>query len=347
MPEVVNDIGSPPDAVTRSIAVPGRTRLGPRTRAFARQLAWALVTLFVISIVTYAAVNASHSAAAVARQALGPRAADSQIAAYVHRHDLTAPLVVRYGRWLADFVRGDWGISAFTQRPVISDVAGRIERTVILALAAFLLSLPVSLALGVFMARRWGRASDLSLGFVLVTINALPEFVVGIAVLILFSVVLGVLPPDSSGLSFGGLGHQVQAYVLPVLTLVLVSIPYIARVTRAAARDALAAPYTRAAVLRGLSRRTVIWDHAMRNAGPPVVNAVAINAVYLIGGVIVVENLFGFPGAGQDLVQAINHGDAATVQAIALLMGAMFIAISLLADLLVIYLNPRLKARAR
>lgn len=334
MPEVVNDIGSPPDAVTRSIAVPGRTRLGPRTRAFARQLAWALVTLFVISIVTYAAVTASHSAAAVARQALGPHAADSQIAAYVHRHDLTAPLVVRYGRWLADFVRGDWGISAFTQRPVISDVAGRIERTVILAL-------------GVFMARRWGRASDLSLGFVLVTINALPEFVVGIAVLILFSVVLGVLPPDSSGLSFGGLGHQVQAYVLPVLTLVLVSIPYIARVTRAAARDALAAPYTRAAVLRGLSRRTVIWDHAMRNAGPPVVNAVAINAVYLIGGVIVVENLFGFPGAGQDLVQAINHGDAATVQAIALLMGAMFIAISLLADLLVIYLNPRLKARAR
>jgi peptide/nickel transport system permease protein len=222
-----------------------------------------------------------------------------------------------------------------------------MERTAILASAAFVLSLPVSLALGVFTARRWGRPSDLTTSFLLVVINSLPEFVVGIGLLIVFSVVLGVLPPDSSGVSFGGFGAQVQAYLLPVLTLVLVSIPYIARVTRAAAREALAAPYTRAAALRGLSRRTVIWDHAMRNAGPPVVNAVAINAVYLIGGVIVVENLFGFPGAGQDLVQAIDHGDAATVQAIALLMGAMFIAISLLADTIVIYFNPRLKAAER
>src|SRR5262249_44761013 len=158
--------------------------------------------------------------------------------------------------------------------------------------------------------------------FVLVVINAMPEFVIGIALLVVFTVLLNVFPPESSGLAFGGLGSQVKAYALPVLTLVVVSVPYIARVTRAAAREALAAPYTRSAVLRGLGKRTVIWDHAMRSAAPAVVNAVAINAVYLIGGVIVVENLFSFPGLGQGLVQSISNSDVVTVEAIALLMGA-------------------------
>jgi peptide/nickel transport system permease protein len=193
------------------------------------------------------------------------------------------------------------------------------------------------------MARRWASPQDISLGFLLVVINAMPEFVIGIALLIIFTVVLNLLPPDSSALAFGGILSPVSAYVLPVLTLVIVSIPYIARVTRAAAREGLAAPYTRSAVLRGLGRRTVIWDHAMRNAAPAVVNAVAINAVYLIGGVIVVENLFSFPGLGQGLVQAINNSDVVTVEAIALLMGALFIAINLIADVFVIHFNPRLR----
>jgi peptide/nickel transport system permease protein len=193
------------------------------------------------------------------------------------------------------------------------------------------------------MARRWSSPQDISLGFLLVVINAMPEFVIGIALLIIFTIVLKLLPPDSSGLAFGGIVSPVSAYVLPVLTLVVVSIPYIARVTRAAAREALAAPYTRSAVLRGLGKRAVIWDHAMRSAAPAVVNAVAINAVYLIGGVIVVENLFSFPGLGQGLVTAISNSDVVTVEAIALLMGALFIAINLFADMLVIYFNPRLK----
>jgi peptide/nickel transport system permease protein len=136
----------------------------------------------------------------------------------------------------------------------------------------------------------------------------------------------------------------VQAYVLPIAALVAVTVPYMARVTRVAAREALAAPYTHAAVFRGLSKRRVLWDYAMRNAAVPIVNAVAINLVYLIGGVIVVENVFSFPGIGQALIQGITHSDAITVQAITLVLGGMFIVISLLADLLVVYFNPRLRS---
>ena len=129
-------------------------------------------------------------------------------------------------------------------------------------------------------------------------------------------------------------------------TLVLAIVPYIARIARGSLREALGMPYTQAAVLRGLSRRTVIWDHAMRNAGVPLVNAVAINIVYLLSGVIVVEWVFAFPGIGQGLVQATSTSDAFNVEAIALVMGAMFIGVSVAADLTVAYLNPRLKAAA-
>jgi peptide/nickel transport system permease protein len=127
---------------------------------------------------------------------------------------------------------------------------------------------------------------------------------------------------------------------------VLAMVPHIARIARVSAREAFGAPFVQAAVLRGLSRRSVTWDHGMRNAAVPLVNAVAINIVYLLSGVIVVENVFAFPGIGQALVQAIGAGDVITVQAIALVMGAMFIAISLGADLLAVYFNPRLRTAA-
>jgi peptide/nickel transport system permease protein len=196
------------------------------------------------------------------------------------------------------------------------------------------------------MARHVGSGRDLTLLVGTVVLAALPEFVVGIALILLFGTTLGILPVDSSGLAFGSLEDRVLAYVLPALTLVLVMVPYLARMARACMREALLSPYAEAATLRGLSPRTVTWTHAFPNAAVPLVNAVAINIVYLLGGVIVVENVFGFPGIGQQLVRAIENGDTISVQAIALVMGAMFIAISLAADLLVTALNPRLRRPA-
>jgi peptide/nickel transport system permease protein len=319
---------------------------GGRLAAVARQLGGALLTLFIISIVTFAATNVK-SPREVAQNALGRETTSGQLEAYIQAHDLDAPVVQRYVNWLGDFVRGDWGTSPVTGRDVREDVIPRFEKTLILSLVSLVVALPISVLLGVFMARRTGSVVDLILLIGSVILAALPEFVVGIGLILLFAVTLGWLPVDSTGLAFGSTTDKMQAYILPAATLVIAMVPYIVRIARGATREALAAPYTQAAVLRGLPRRSVIWTHAMRNAAVPLVNAVAINLVYLLSGVIVVENVFAFPGIGQALVAAINQGDTLTVQAIALVMGAMFIMISLVADLLVVYFNPRLKGGAR
>jgi peptide/nickel transport system permease protein len=302
------------------------------------------LTLLVLSLVTFFSVNAGRSPRDLALDALGPHSAPQAQRAYIAQYQLDDPLLVRYGRWLGDFVRGDWGFSYTTQREVMPDVLPRLERSLALAFVSLLFALPLALALGLYTARWWGSKRETSIGFLVIALNAMPEFVVGIALLVLFAVTFHLLPPNSAGIEFGDTLSHLQAYVLPVATLVAVTVPYMSRVTRAAAREALAAPYTRAAVLRGLSRRRILWDYAMRNAAVPIVNAVAINLVYLIGGVIVVENVFSFPGIGQALIQAIGHGDAITVQAIALVFGGIFILISLFADMLVVYFNPRLRS---
>ncbi len=323
-----------------------RTPRAVRLRAIAKQVGSALLTLLVISIVTFAATNVK-SPEDVARNALGRETTEEQLQTYLKQHNLDEPIHVRYARWLGDFVRGDWGISAVTNRSVRADVVPRFEKTLILSLVSLLIALPISVAIAVYMARRIGSAQDFGLLIATVVVAALPEFVVGIGLLMLFAVTLGWLPVDSTGLTFAAtFGDRVKAYVLPAMTLVLAMVPYIVRIGRAAAREALAAPYVQAALLRGLSRRSITWDHAMRNAAVPLVNAVAINIVYLLSGVIVVENVFAFPGIGQLLVQSIGAGDTTMVQSIALVMGAMFILISLAADFLVVYFNPRLKAAA-
>jgi len=315
----------------------------PRVRRAAGQIAAALLTLLVLSMVTFwATQNAGPMAAA--RSALGRGATDEQLRAYVAKNDLDAPVVERYGAWLGDFVRGDWGVSPVTQRSVSDDVIPRFGRTLLLALVSIAVALPLSMLLGLYMARRSGSAADMALLVGSVVVAAMPEFVVGLGLIMLFAVTLGWLPVDSTALDFGTLGEQAVAFVLPAATLVLAMVPYIARIARVAIAEALAEPFTQAAVLRGLPRRTVIWGHVMRNAAVPMVNAVAINLVYLLSGVIVVENVFAFSGIGYTLVQAIAQNDTLTVQAIAVAMGAMFIVISLAADLLVVYFNPRLRA---
>ncbi len=317
----------------------------PRLRTVGRQIGIGLLTLFLISVVTFGMMSV-RTPDQIARKKFGNQITNVQVEEFAHTYGLDKPVYERYGKWLWHFAHGNMGTSFVTDVSVSSNVVPRFERTLILSLVSLLVALPISVALGVFQARRVGSWTDLSLLTGSVVVAALPEFVVGIGLLFLFAVELGWLPVDSAtALTFASsFADEAKAYVLPAATLVLAMVPYIARIARGALREALGAPYTQAAVLRGLSRRTVIWDHAMRNAGVPLVNAVAINIVYLLSGVIVVEWVFAFPGIGQGLVQATSTSDAFNVEAIALLMGAMFIGVSLAADLLVAYLNPRLKA---
>jgi peptide/nickel transport system permease protein len=318
----------------------------PRVRAVARQIASGVATLLVISVVVFGFMSL-RSANEIAHQKFGNQITPDQVTAFAHSVGLDKPVWQRYGIWLSHFVRGDMGQSFVTNSAVSDNVIPRFEKTLILSALALLISFPISVAIGVFQARRVGSATDLWLLMSSVVVAALPEFVVGIVLLFFFSIELGWLPTDSTALVFPtSFKNQAEAYVLPTATLVLAIVPYIARIARGSLREALAAPYTQAAVLRGLPRRIVVWDHAMRNAGVPLINAVAVNIVYLLSGVIVVENVFAFPGIGQGLVQAIQTTDVYNVLAIAMLMGALFVIVSVVADVIAAYLNPRLKAAA-
>jgi peptide/nickel transport system permease protein len=306
-----------------------------------RQVAAALLTVLAVSAVTFLATNIK-SPEDVARGALGRNATPEQITAFVAAHDLAAPIPVRYSQWLGDFLQGDWGTSVVTDRPIQPELMPRLGRTVLLAGLSFVVVVPLSIALGGYLARHWGSRFDIATSSGLMTLSAFPEFVIGVGAILLFSVLLGVLPPESgTAIAFGTPGAIVKAYLLPALTLALVAAPFLVRLTRASAREGLTAPHTRAAALRGLSRRTVIWDYGMRTAAVPIVSATGLTLIHLLGGTIVVENLFGFPGLGQALVSAVGTGDTVAVQAIAVLTAGLFVAVSLLTDLLATLFNPR------
>ncbi|MBA3262146.1 MAG: ABC transporter permease [Thermoleophilaceae bacterium] len=278
------------------------------------------------------------------RAALGNEATAAQIDAFKKRYGLDRPLPARYATWFSDYVRGDWGLSPITERPVRAEALPRLGRTILLMLIAVAVALPVALLTGVVCAVRAGGRLDRSVNVLIVVLAALPEFVVGIALVTVFAVWLGDLPVDSSGLLFGGPVDRVKAYVLPAATLALAVAPQIVRLTRAAVGEVIPAPYVRAATLRGLSRRTVVSSYLLPNAAGPLANVVATNMVYLLGGAIVVEQVFSFPGVGRRLIEAIGQGDTVTVQALALALGVLTLLISYATDAVVRMANPRLRA---
>ncbi len=320
----------------------GRVRY-PRTWQVTKIVTTSMLTLFVISLLAFFATNLK-SPEDVARAALGRETAEPALVAYAEERGLYDPFPIRYAVWLGDFVTGDMGTSLTTQRPVADDVLPRLRNTLILAIASLVIALPVSIGLGVFMARRAGSRTDMSLLVGTVILASLPEFIIGVALILVFGVWLGWLPVDSTGLQFGNATAKVGAFILPVMTLVLAMLPHISRIARASATEALGAPYVAAAQLRGLGSMRVTWDHAMRNAAPPLVNAVALNVVYLLGGVIVVEQLFALPGIGQLYIASIGAGDYPAVLSITMILGIMFIGVSVVADILVTVFNPRLRA---
>ncbi len=315
--------------------------MSPRVRAILQYAVSSIITLLLISLIAFFAT--SRSGDDIARNVLGHGVTQDQIDAYVQAHGLDQSVIIRYLQWLTGWLHGDWGATLASNLPVQDQLLPAFVRTVELAVLTLAWSLPIAILLGLFMARHRGPIDSTVLVF-LVVVAALPEFVVGIGVILIFAVQLGWLPVDSSALAFSSGPDALLAFVPPALTLGLGVIPYVSRVTRASVSESLAAPYTRAAVLRGLPKRTVIWGHTMRSASVPLVNAIAINIVYLMGGVIVVENVFGFPGIGRQLVQAITQGDTNVVLAIVMMLGILFIALAFVADMIVVYLNPRLKA---
>jgi peptide/nickel transport system permease protein len=278
------------------------------------------------------------------RTVLGPYATDEQVAALNDRVGEDDPAPVRYANWLSDFVRGDWGTSAALRQPVRPLVLDRLANSLLLALYALALAVPVGVALGMLAARRRGRALDAAVSTTSVSLLAMPEFVVGTILSILFAVELGWFPvsarvPDDVASFF----HQLT---LPATVLALVLFGSLTRVARAATLSALDADYTRTATLKGLPTRTVLARHVLPNVLPPTVAAIGAHVGYLVGGIVVVETLFAYPGLGKLLLDSALAHDLAPLQACVLATAVVVMVANLAADVVASALNPRLRRAA-
>lgn len=313
----------------------------------ARRLAAGLATLFVASLLIFLATTALPGN--VAQVVLGKNATPAAVSALESKLHLHESLFAQYGQWLGGVLHGDLGQSAValaegTQQSVTSLIGTPLRNSLVLALATTLLLIPMSLLLGTLAAVRAGRATDYAVSYTGLVLGALPEFVLGTILILIFFVGLNLLPPLAlvpPGSS--PLAHP-QDLILPVLTLLGVSLAFSARQVRAGVMQALRQDFVRMARLSGLPERRVIWRYAVRNALAPSVQSFAQSLQYLFGGIIVVETLFGYPGIGQALVQAVSVRDVSVVQGIALVIAAIYILINIVADITVVFLVPKLRS---
>jgi peptide/nickel transport system permease protein len=305
-----------------------------------RRIAQGVLTVWIIALIVFAALNILPGDPATA--ALGHEATPEMRAAYRHLMNLDLPPVTRYLRWAGGMLHGDFGVSVVSRNPIASELAKRLMFTAILGVASLVLSVLGALPLAVLSARRSGRILDVAISAVAIAVSAVPEFVVAIGVVVIFVSGLRLLPVSSGRIAEGDL----TALVLPVITLTLAAAAYVFRHARVSVIETMGAPYVRAAILHGFSPNRVLWFHVMPNAVVVVVNAVALNAITLLSGVIVVENVFGYPGLGQLLVQALNANDFPKVEAVAVVTAALLAAINILADGVVLLLDPRLRTQA-
>lgn len=307
----------------------------------AGRLAMALTTLVVISAVAFVVTNVLPTDPA--RSALGRYATNEQVAAYGKAQGLDKPVLERYGSWMERMASGDWGTSLLSPVSVGSLVGPRLARTAILAGVSMLLAVAIAFVIGVAAGQRAGGPLDGAVMTGALVVGSLPEFVIGLLLLVLLGVQAGVLPIESSAAALGSGWPKIEAYFLPVLTLTIALVPYMARMVRANVRDVSTQPFVRSAVLRGVRSRPIVWRHVVPNASLPVVNVVALAFAELIGGVVVIETVFGFPGVGKLLVESVSSKDIPVVQAITVVVGVAYVVANLAADLVVAALNPRLR----
>jgi peptide/nickel transport system permease protein len=313
------------------------------TRFLVRRLAFLLLTLLITSMIVFAITQLLPGD--VARIILGREAGENALEQLRQRLGLNDPVLVQYGRWLWNFARGDWGDSFSTRLPIRAIVMERLRNSLMLAGTILVLALPLATLAGVIAGLNRDRPVDNLISIASLSVVGLPEFVTGLVLIELFSFRLRLLPANSSIRVDAGFFDALPMLILPALTATLVLFAYIARLTRAGVIEELKQPYVRTAVLKGLSWSRVTFGHVLRNALLPTITVAAISFGWLISGLIVVENVFNYPGLGRLLVFAIDRRDLPLLQAVTMITVLGFALSNLGADLLYAALNPRIRLR--
>ncbi|MDX6592828.1 MAG: peptide/nickel transport system permease protein [Gaiellales bacterium] len=305
-----------------------------------KRLGLTAITLVLVSFAVFGAAELLPGD--VGRAILGPFASRQQVEQLNHELGADQPLVKRYVTWAGDFVRGDWGTSPIQRVEVRPLVLERMKNSLLLGAFALLLIVPISVLLGVIAALKYGKTLDRVISIAGLSFVALPEFVVGVVVIVVFSVQLGWFPvssqvPDPNPVDV------VRQFMLPSIPLMFVLFGYISRMARAGTIEALRSNYTRTAVLKGMPRRHVIVRHVLRNSLLPTITVVSVQVGYLVGGLVVIETLFSYPGIGQLILNAAVGHDLPTLEAAVLMIAVLYMVANFVADVLYALLNPRLR----
>ena len=311
-------------------------------RVAAQRVVQGVIVLVLVSAITFLLVNlAPGGPSSLMRMDATPE----QREALTRRLGLDQPVPVRYLQWFSGALRGDLGISLSSNEPVAFRIAQRLPNTLLLASTALVVSILVGIPLGVVAALRRNSLPDFAVAIVSVMGVSVPAFWLGIILILAFSVSLPLLP--SSGIASSGnegdLADRLQHLVMPALVLSTTVLPYVVRFTRSALLEVLHQDYVRTATAKGLSRTRVVYAHALRNALVPVVSIVGTLVPRLVGGSVVTEAVFGWPGMGRLAVEAANGRDYPLIVGITVIVAAVVVSSSLVVDLAYSWLDPRIR----
>ena len=311
-------------------------------RLIGRRLLLMIPTLILVSILIFALAEV-FVPGSVGRSILGPYATEEQVQLLNEKLGADKPVVVRYVTWAGGFVTGDWGESALLEVPVRPLVMDAFWNSLLLAGFALVLIVPTSIALGVFAGLRRDSVLDRTITVSSLSMTVIPEFVSGVVLLYVFAVWLKWLPVTALPPDGAPFYERLYYLILPAIPLMFLELGYIARMARVGTVQVLSMPYIRTAVLKGVPRSRVVFGHVLRNAMVPTVTVIGSQVGWLIGGLVVVEKLFIYPGIGKLMVDSALAHDIPLLEASVLLVAVVYMVANLIADIVVALLNPRIR----
>ncbi len=314
------------------------------TRFIARRLLLSLVTLWLLATIVFVIANVLPTD--VGRTILGPFAPQENVDLLNQRLGTDRPLLVRYIDSMQRLVTLDFGDSFVSGQAVLPQLMGAIGRSAKLAGLALLITIPISIVAGLYAARRRDRLVDRAIVLLGVTSSSIPEFVTGTFLVVVVGVQLGWLPVLATAPTNADLPTQIRYLLLPAIAMAVVYFGYIARMTRAGTIEVLQSDYIRTATMKGLTTGQVMRRHVLRNALVPTVAVIAVQIGYLFGGIIAVERIFNYNGMGATMLSAAQHKDLPMLTAGVVVIGIVYMVATLVADLLIAWMNPRIRLDA-
>lgn len=309
----------------------------------AKRLALGVMTLWVVSLLVFAGTELLPGDVATA--VLGQGATPETVEALREQMGLDKPAVGRYVKWVTNMIQGDMGESIATGRSIRTIMDDRVYNTFLLAGITALISVPLALLLGILSVIYPEGILDRSISIISLILISLPEYFTGAALILVFAVTWHVFPAVVYSSQFNSIGDIIRLLTLPVITLTVAILAHMVRMTRAAVLDVLRAPYVEMALLKGVPKSRIILFHALPNSLGPVINVIALNLGYLVSGVVLVEAIFSYPGMGRLLTDSVANRDIPLVQAVTMVFCAVYVGLNLVADMLTIVTNPRLRTR--